>query len=391
MNTNNVYDFDEIIDRRKSNSYKWDIEKDEIPMWVADMDFKTAPSVIDAVMKRAMTGEYGYNIVPDEWYDSYIKWWKKRHNFEIKKEWLIFCTGVLPAITSCVQRITNHGDNVLCQTPVYDMFFHSIENTGRHVLESPLIFNGTEYEVDYEDLENKLSNPLTTAMILCNPHNPTGKIWTKSEFEKVGQLCARYNVTVISDEIHCDLTDIGYEYIPFASVNETCANISITCISASKAFNIAGLATAAVVIPSKGLKDKVERGLNTDEVAEPNTFAVQAVVAAFNDGEEWLDQLRRYIEENKKMVYEYIEQNIPVLHVRKSNATYLIWIDCGDICNDSDKLSDYLRKEHKVYFSSGSHYRGEGSSFLRMNVACPKSQISEALLRLQKGIERFNN
>lgn len=391
MNTNNVYDFDEIIDRRKSNSYKWDIEKDEIPMWVADMDFKTAPSVIDAVMKRAMAGEYGYNIVPDEWYDSYIKWWKKRHNFEIKKEWLIFCTGVLPAITSCVQRITNHGDNVLCQTPVYDMFFHSIENTGRHVLESPLIFNGTEYEVDYEDLENKLSNPLTTAMILCNPHNPTGKIWTKSELEKVGQLCARYNVTVISDEIHCDLTDIGYEYIPFASVNETCANISITCISASKAFNIAGLATAAVVIPSKGLKDKVERGLNTDEVAEPNTFAVQAVVAAFNDGEEWLNQLRRYIEENKKMVYEYIEQNIPVLHVRKSNATYLIWIDCGDICNDSDKLSDYLRKEHKVYFSSGSHYRGEGSSFLRMNVACPKSQISEALLRLQKGIERFNN
>ena len=304
------YNFDQVINRRNTNSLKWDVKENELPMWVADMDFETAPEIQEAIQKRAAHGIFGYSILPDEWYEAYIGWWERRHHVTFEKDWLIFTTGVVPAISSIVRKLTTPAEKVVIQTPVYNIFYNSILNNGRVVLESPLQYDGKEYHMDLADLEKKLSDPQTGLMILCNPQNPTGKIWDRETLAKVGELCAKYHVVVVSDEIHCDLTDPQKEYIPFASVSEICAQNSITCIAPTKAFNIAGMQTAAVVVPNDTLRHKVWRGLNTDEVAEPNVFAVDAAIAAFTKGEPWLNALREYIAENKKQVVAFLEKEI---------------------------------------------------------------------------------
>ena len=234
------YDFDTKTDRRNSNSLKWDVLENELPMWVADMDFQTAPEIREAILDRAEHGIYGYTILPAAWYEAYQHWWQQYHGFRMEREWLIFCTGVVPAISSAVRKLTTPGENVLVQTPVYNTFFNSIGNNGRNVLESPLGYENGEYFIDFDRLEKDLSDPQTTMIILCNPHNPVGKIWEKETLERIGELCARYHVTVLSDEIHCDLTAPDLEYTPFASISETCRRISITAIAPTKAFNLAG-------------------------------------------------------------------------------------------------------------------------------------------------------
>ena len=381
-----LFNFDEPVDRRNTNSLKWDIGVNELPMWVADMDFRTAPAVIEAVKRRADHGVYGYNIVPDEWYKSIVGWWKRRHNYAIPADKLIFCTGVVPAISSLVRKLSTPHENVVVQTPVYNIFFNSIVNNGRRVLEAPLKYDGEKYDVDWDDLEQKLSEPETTLMILCNPHNPVGKIWDRDTLARIGSLCKRHHVLVISDEIHCDVTEPKKGYIPFASASEECAEISVTCISATKAFNLAGMQCAAVFTENEGLFNKVNRALNTDEVAEPNTFAVAATVAAFNEGEGWLDELRAYISENKKLVREYIGAKLPKLKVIPSEATYLVWIDCNAYKN-ADGLADYIRKSTGLYLCDGIEYGESGRGFLRMNVACPRSTVEEGLKRLKKAID----
>lgn len=385
------YNFDAVTNRRNTGSLKWDVAANEIPMWVADMDFQTAPAVIDAIKKKAELGIFGYNIIPDSWFEAIEDWWKNRHQFTIHKDWLIFTTGVIPAVTCAVKRMTNVGDNVVIQTPIYDIFFHSIENHGRHVLENKLSYDSEklEYCIDFEDLEKKLAHPLTTLMILCNPHNPVGKIWSKEELAKIGELCKKYHVIVLSDEIHCDITDIGVEYTPFASVSEVCRDSSITCISATKAFNIAGLQTAAVFIPSEEIRNKMERGLNSDEVAEPNSFAIDAVVAAFTKGGEWLDSLREYIECNKQIVKEYLENNLPEIKHVPSQATYLLWLDMGNIVEDTDEICAFIRKETGLYLTAGGQYRGNGARFIRMNVACQKAVVESSLELFKKGIMKY--
>ncbi|MDO4302063.1 MAG: MalY/PatB family protein [Clostridia bacterium] len=382
-------DFDKVIDRRNTYSLKWEVAENELPMWVADMDFQTAPEIIEVLTERAKFGVFGYSIVPDEWYSAIINWWSKRHNFNIKKEWLQFCTGTVTAITCAVKRITNIGDNVVVQTPVYNIFFNSIENHGRHVFENKLKYNNGEYSMDFNDLEEKLSNPLTTMMILCNPQNPGGKIWSKEELKKIGELCNKYNVTVISDEVHCDLTEPGYEYVPFASASEICGNLSITCISPSKTFNIAGLHSAAVVIPNLKLRNIMVRGLNSDEIAEPNIFAVDGVVAAYTKGEKWLDELRLYISENKRIVNEFLKNELPEMTAAKSDATYLMWLDCHKIIGNTSELCRFIRKENGLYLSNGLSYKGNGDNFMRMNVACPKSKVFEGLSRLKAGVTAY--
>ena len=384
-----LFDFDCANERRNTNSLKWDVAEHEVPMWVADMDFKTAPAVIDALEKRVQTGIFGYTIISDTWKEAIQGWWRKRHSFSIDKEWIVFCTGVVPAITCAVKRLTNTGDNILVQTPVYNIFFHSIENHGRHVTENKLKYNDGEYSIDFEDLDEKLSNPLTTMMILCNPHNPIGKIWNKEELKKIGELCIKHHVVVVSDEIHCDLTEPGCEYIPFASVSDIYAESSITCISASKSFNLAGLQSAAVVIPDEALRQKMERGLNADEIAEPNVFATDVVIAAFTKGDEWIDELRFYLAENKKIVADYLEKENLKVKLVSSDATYLLWIDCRNVLGDATELWRFLRNETGLYLSPGFQYRGNGNQFIRMNIACPKKKIEEALTLLKKGIEAY--
>ena len=383
------YDFDKPVNRRDTHSMKWDVKEHELPMWVADMDFQTAPEIQAAIQERAAHGVFGYSIVPEEWYQAYMGWWERRHGFSMEKEWLVFCTGVVPAISSMVRKLTTPGENVLVQTPVYNIFFNSIVNNGRNIVESPLRYDENVYQMDFEDLERKLSNPQTTLMILCNPHNPVGKIWSREELGQVGELCRKYHVTVISDEIHCDLTSPGKEYIPFASVSENCRNHSITCIAPTKAFNLAGLQTAAVVVPNPNLRHKVWRGLNTDEVAEPNSFAVEAAVAAFTKGEAWLDTLRVYIQENKNYVENFMKKEVPQIRPVPSEATYLLWLDCREMQGCATEFTQYLREHTGLYLSEGRQYGESGSSFIRMNIACPRSRVEDGMKRLAEGVRGY--
>lgn len=383
------YNFDEITDRRNTNSLKWSVGENELPMWVADMDFKTAPSVTEALTKRAAHGIFGYAVIPDEWYEAYMSWWKNRYSFKIEKDWLIFATGVVPAISSIVRKLTTPAENVLILTPVYNIFFNSILNNGRNVLECPLSYKNKEYGIDFEDLEKKLSDPQTTMMILCNPHNPIGKIWDKKTLKKIGDLCFEHHVTVVSDEIHCDLTETGKTYIPFASVSEKCRMNSITCVAPTKSFNIAGLQTAAVIVPNEVLRHKVWRGLNTDEVAEPNCFAVSAAIAAYKEGGEWLDALRKYIDENRKFVSAFLGMNLPQITLIQSDATYLLWLDCSLLDGDSDQLQKFIRETTGLYLSTGKIYGGGGEHFLRLNIACPRSRLADGLNRLKDAVEKY--
>ena len=383
-----AYDFDEVIDRRNTGSLKWDVAENELPMWVADMDFKTAPEIADAILKRVKHGVFGYSVTGEGWSEAIINWWKKRHALQIKSEWLIFCTGIVPAISSIVRKLTTPNENVLVQTPVYNIFFNSIVNNGCRPVENELIYKNGEYSVDFDDLEKKLSDPQTALMILCNPHNPIGKIWDKETLERIGELCFKHHVTVIADEIHCDLTDPGEEYTPFASVSEKCRNNSITCIAPTKAFNIAGLQTAAVFVPDENLRYKVNRGLNTDEVAEPNVFAALAAEAAFKYGEKWLDELRVYLYENKKIVADYLSENLPEIKLVPSKATYLLWLDCSGLAGKNEDLAREIRKKTGLYLSSGGAYRGNGGKFLRMNIACPKEVLKDGLERLKRAFKQ---
>ena len=382
------YNFDEIVDRHGTRCLKWDLFDSKLPMWIADMDFKTAPAVVEALEKRAAHGIFGYTFIDDDWYEAIINWWKARHHFEIQKEWLIFCTGVVPAISSIVRKLTTPAENVLVQTPVYNMFFNSIVNNGRNVLESPLIYEDGTYHIDFEDLEKQLSNPQTSLMILCNPHNPVGKIWDKETLEKIGHLCAKHHVIVVSDEIHCDIVKPGCEYVPFASVSEECRENSVTCIAPTKAFNIAGIQTAAVYASNEAIRHKVWRGLNTDEVAEPNAFAIDAAVAAFNQGGPWLDELCAYLWENRKAAEAFIKKELPMLHPVSAEATYLMWLDCTSITTKPGVLAKWIRETTGLFVSAGDDYR-QANGFLRINLACPKAQVMKGMLLLKEAITKI--
>ncbi len=387
------WDFDTPIDRRETQSVKWDeCAAGELPMWVADMDFATAPVVREAVERRASQGVFGYALVPDEWYDAYIGWWDGRHGFKMEREWLAFATGVVPIISSVVRKLTTPAEQVLIQTPVYNIFYNSILNAGRRVLESPLRYRDGEYDVDFAELEAKLADPQTTLMILCNPANPVGKLWKRETLERVGELCWKHHVVVVSDEIHCDLTDPGCRYVPFASVSEHCRNNSMTCIAPTKAFNIAGLQTAAVCVPEPHLRARVVRAINSDEVAEPNVFATVAAVAAFTGGAPWLDDLRGYLARNKETVRAALAEGDLGIRVVPSQATYLLWLDCTGLCGDSaDEFCEFLRRETGLVLSAGSQYGAAGRAFLRMNVACPRIRLDDGIERLCRGAVAYRS
>lgn len=383
------YNFDKVIDRKSSWAIKWDIKDGELPMWVADMDFETAPEVKEALVERLGVGAYGYTYIPDEWYDAYISWWKRRHHLNINKDELIFSTGVIPTLSSSVRKLTTPNENVVIMTPVYNVFYNCIVNNGARALESRLIMKDGRWEIDFEDLEQKLSDPQTTLLILCNPHNPVGRIWSKEELIKIGELCYKHRVTVISDEIHCDITDPDKEYVPFAAASDICRDISITALAPSKSFNMAGMATSAAFVPNEFLRHKVWRQINTDECGEPSFLAVTAAIAAFTKGEEWLDELNEYVYGNKCYCEEFITNNIPGVKILHSEATYLIWVDCSDITKGKDDLARFIREKTGLFITRGGQYGPGGEGFLRINLACPRSIVVDGMDRLKKGIELY--
>ena len=293
------YNFDKIVDRTNTDSVKWTIKENELPMWIADMDFEVAEEIKTAVNLRADHAIYAYTQISDRWYNAYIRWWKTRHNFELKKEWMTFATGIVPAISSIIRNVTQKDSKILLQAPVYNMFYKSITDTDRTVVENELKYDGENYEIDFEDLEEKLSDPKTTMMIVCNPHNPVGRIWDKETLERIGKLCKKYNVTVISDEIHCDLVSPDSHYIPFASVSKTCEEISITCIAPSKTFNIAGLQASNIIIPDEKIREKILKERSATCYHHLNIMSIEAVKAAYKDSEEWLDGFLKYIKQGQ--------------------------------------------------------------------------------------------
>lgn len=384
-----MYDFDKIIDRRGTDSFKWDIAENELPMWVADMDFAAAPEIVKAFAERLKHPVFGYGKLPDEWYEAYISWWKKRHHFEMRKDSLIFCLGVVPGITSVIRHFTVPGDNIVMLTPTYNHFYNCIEGNGGKVLEIEMDYDGQAYSIDFEKLENALKNSSANIMIISNPQNPTGNVWNKDDLERIGELCWKYGIVAISDEIHCDIMTPGIEYTPFAAVSDICRNNSITFIAPTKAFNLAGLQTAAAYAENCNLKNKLEKAIEKDEISMPNSFASIAAITAFTKGEAWLNELNEYIYQNKLIVKEYLKTEIPQIKLVWGDGTYLLWLDCSSVNMDSKRLAAEIRKTTGLYLMAGSHYGKGGKNFLRMNIACPKSMLFDGLERLKKWEEKI--
>jgi len=384
------FDFDTLPGRRNTGSLKWDVAEEELPMWVADMDFAAAPCIRKALQERIDTQVFGYSIVREEWYDAYRNWWGEHHGLAVEKDWLIFTTGVIPALSTAVRKFTTPAEKVIIQTPVYNVFFSSVINNGRRVLESPLKYTGDSYEMDLADLEEKMADPQATMFLLCNPQNPCGKIWSADTLREIGRLAKKYHVLVFSDEIHCDLTAPGCKYVPYASVSPECRDNSITAVAPTKAFSIPGLQSAAVIVPEQGTRQRMDRALNTDEVAEPNAFAVDAAIAAFSgEGWAWLTELREYIESNKRYVKDCLAAKAPTVGVTKQDATYLMWLDVSAYTEDSARLAAFIRKETGLFLSAGKVYGGDGSRFLRLNVACPKTLLEDGTERLCEGLRKY--
>lgn len=383
------YNFDELLDRRNSNGYKWQVGDDELPMWVADMDFRVAPEIIQALEKRIAQDAFGYNIVSEDFQASIVDWWQKRHQFKMKQDWILFCTGVVPAISSIVRKMTRPNENIVLLTPVYNIFFNSIINNERRVLPSKLKYQNERYEVNFADLEEKLARAETTMLIFCNPHNPIGKVWDVKTLMLIGEMCIKYGVLLLSDEIHCDLTHDTAKYTPFASVSEAIARNTITCVAATKAFNLAGLQTSAIIVPDPELRKRVERGINTDEVAEPNSFAIQATVSAFSYGEDWLEELNIYLKNNRNFLENFIQKELSEIVVVHSEATYLAWLDCSSVTDNTKVLCQFIREKTGLYLSEGDLFGGNGHQFVRLNYACPLPLLKDGLQRLKKGIYMY--
>ena len=387
------YNFDKLTQRRGTNSYKWDETDDPnvIPVWVADMDSETAPCIVKALQERVAHGIFGYTFVPESYYEAVINWFSRRHGWRIDRSWIEYTSGVVPALSATIKALTQPGDKVLVQTPVYNCFFSSIRNNGCEIVESPLLHSANTYVINFVDLEQKLSDPAVKLFILCNPHNPAGRVWTPDELRHINDLCLRHNVRVVSDEIHCELTMPGYTYTPFASVSEASLNNSVTLNSPSKSFNTAGLQIANIISNDAAIRRRINRAININEVCDVNPFGVIALQAAYNEGEAWLEALKAYLYANYVALQSFFAEQLPQLPVTKLEGTYLVWVDISATGLDADSLTDRLLHEAKVMVNSGTMYgREAGKHFIRINIACPKARLMQALTRMQQEINKLS-
>ena len=384
-----AYDFDERVERRGTNSYKWDSAagRDVLPMWVADMDFRTAPAVVDALRRRVEHGIFGYVRVPDAYYAAVTRWFARRHGWSIDREWLMYTSGVVPAVSAVIKALTRPGDKVVLQTPVYNCFFSSVRNNGCEVVANPLRRVGNTYVMDYDDLERNLADPAVKLLVLCNPHNPVGRVWRRDELVRLGEACLRHGVKVISDEIHCELVFPGHEYVPFASLSDAFLHNSVTCLSPSKAFNIAGLQIASIVSVDDDVRRRIDRAININEVCDVNPFGIEATVAAYGEGGEWLDSLLVYLRGNYECMADYCARHLPDFPITELEGTYLVWMDCRAVSNDSERLEQQLLDEARLWLNAGTMYGDEGQGFMRWNIACPRAVMLDGLERFRRFVE----
>lgn len=412
------YNFDKAVNRHNTNCVKWDemTSNDIIPMWVADMDFETAPCVLEALLKRMQHGCFGYTFVPESYYEATIQWFQRRHAWTINRNSFIYTSGVVPAISAIIKAMTQEGDQILTMTPVYNCFFSSIRNNGCQMVESALkpttisVDSGRTahtYIVDWEDFEQKCADPKTKVFLLCNPHNPVGRVWTKEELMRMGEICLRHKVFVISDEIHCEFVThqsrpekmaelVGEKevrFTPFASLSEEFAMNSAVCLSPSKAFNIAGLQIANIIVKDEETRKKVDKAININEVCDVNPFGVIALQAAYStEGEEWLEELNQYIHENDCLAKEMLERELPQCPLVTLEGTYLQWMNISTTGKSAQEVADFLVKEEKVYVNPGTMY-GEkaGEGYIRINLATRREMVETGVERIIRGIKKIMN
>lgn len=390
------YNFDKIIDRSKTNSRKWNPElykdtyhgkKDLLPLWVADMDFRVAPPILRSMNNIIEHGILGYSVPEDEYYNSIIDWNAKRKNCRIEKDWIIFANGVVPALNYMIQTFTKEGDSILIQTPVYNPFRVSTENNGRKIVETQLIDTNGYYTVDYEDFERKIVENNIKIFILCNPHNPVGRVWKREELEKMGEICLKHDVLIIADEIHSDLIFKEYSHCSFLTLREELKNICIVCSAPSKTFNLAGLHTSFIFIANPELKAKYKETMMKIRLEAPNIFGIAAVTAAYTKSGEWLDELIEYLDGNRKYIEEYLKENIPEIKYVKPEGTYLAWLDFSEFLKDGHTLEEIFEERAKVAIDYGNWFGKIGENYIRLNFACPRSVLKEALDRIKKAVK----
>lgn len=385
------YDFSELICRRATDSYKWDSapSDDIIPLWVADMDFMTYPGITEALQRRVAHGIFGYTRVPDSYYESVCRWFAVRHGWQISKDDIIYTSGVVPAISAIIKALTLPGDQVIVQGPVYNCFYSSIRNNGCEMVSNSLSYNKEtlRYEIDFDDLDRKLSHERARLFLLCNPHNPGGRVWSREELMRVAELCRKHGVRVVSDEIHCELTLFDNHYVPFGSLPDELSFGSITCCSPSKAFNTAGLQIANIVCRDAAVRERIDCAININEVCDVNPFGVVALQAAYTDGGyEWLCELRQYLTANYELLLRFFAEHLPQLPVMRMEGTYLAWVDCSALHEPSEEIEERLMKENRVWVNAGSMYGKEGKPFIRINMACPRERLEEGLRRIARGL-----
>ena len=396
-----MYDFDELIERRGTGCVKWDEEppipiegvgEAIIPLWVADMDFRAAPAILEAVRRRVEHGVFGYTVVGDYYYDAVIAWFQRRHQWTIRREEILYTTGVVPAMSVAIKALAMPGEKVVILSPDYNCFFSSIRNNGCEVLESVLRFTrNNRFEVDYDDFEAKCADEKTTVFLLCNPHNPTGRVWTKEELERMNDICMRHNVKLVSDEIHCELIMPGHRFQPFATVSEACRQNSVVLNSPSKSFNIAGLQAANIICSQPSWRRRLDRAININEVCDLNPFGPVALIAAYNESEAWLDELCQYLWGNYQALSTFAAAHLPQWKVRPLEGTYLPWVDITATGMTSQQYADHLLSNARVRVNPGTMYGPQsGEGYIRLNIACPRSRLMEALERIGR-VEELNH
>ena len=382
------YDFDELVERRGTGCVKWDESpaEDVIPLWVADMDFKAAPAIQEAVRRRAEHVVFGYAVVGDDYYDAVISWFARRHHWTIRREEILYTTGVVPAVSAALKALTLPGERVVTLTPAYNCFFSSIRNTGCELAECRLRWNRNErFEIPWEELEALCRDERTTVFLLCNPHNPTGRVWTKEELERMNDICMKHGVKVVSDEIHCELVMPGHRFQPFAAVSEACRQNSVILNSPSKSFNTAGLQIANIVCAQPEWRRRIDRAVNINEVCDVNPFGPVALIAAYNESEEWIDALNQYLWDNYRALCDFVAEHLPQWRVRPLEGTYLVWIDITATDLTAQQYADRLMDKARVWVNPGTMYGPQsGEGYIRLNIACPRSRLMEALERIAR-------
>ncbi len=386
------FDFDKIINRRDSGSYKWDsLQSGVIPMWVADMDFEVAPCIKQALLDRVEHGVFGYTKVSEDYYNAVINWFKQNHQWIINKDHIIYTSGVVPALSAIIKAVTKPGDKIIVQTPAYNCFFSSIRNNDCILVENPLVYSSNGYTIDFESLSDIASDPNVSAMILCNPHNPVGRVWNIEELTKIAEICHKNDVFIISDEIHCELTFNEHKYTPFGTLSPKYVKNSASCISPSKAFNIAGLQIANIVATDSKIRAKIDKAININEVCDVNPFGVVATIAAYTKGKEWLESLKKYLWDNYIELINFFENRLPSYKITPLEGTYLAWINCENTDIDGNEIVKLLEQNAKVSLNPGEMYGVGGKNFMRINLACPRSVLKDALNRIEPILKSLTN